>query len=155
MTEEDVFSEKNEVASNWAKFNEPNVDKIYGTLVSKLQRKSIQKEKLGQLEWVYEIKADYGTFHGCDAKKNALPDAMTVNAGDYWNIGGKYGLDVQMKNVAVGTKVGIKYLGEKENADKMKNPTKILKVFIPKNDEKTGPLMDQEWLDAQVPGSET
>ncbi len=148
MKEKDVFDEKNEIPSNWAKFNVPQEDKIYGTLVSKIQRKSTMDGKEGEMEWVYEIKADYGCFHGCDAKRNALPDAMVVHAGDYWNVGGKYSLDVQMKNVAIGTKVGLKYIEERPSKDKLKAPSKVIKVFVPRNDDNT-PLMDKEWLEAQ------
>lgn len=144
----DVFDDENAVKSQWMKFNVPQEDKLYGTFVGKRQIKSTMKDKEGQLQWVYEIKSDYGSFHALDDMKQIIPEAVVISEGEYWSVS-KDSIDAQMRNVKLGTKIGLKLIDIVPSQTKGFNPAKNVKVFIPKNDSGTAPLMDQTWLDEQ------
>lgn len=138
----------NEVQSNWVKFYVPMEDKVFGTLIAKRTMKSSIPGKQDEDVSVYELKADMGSFHEVDDKKNILPDAITINAGEIWSVGGKNSIDVQMRNVKVGQKVGFKFLDEKPSKTKGFAPAKNIKVYAPKGDDGM-PQMDLEWLEEQ------
>ncbi len=136
--------------SNWVKWNVPIEDKILGTLVAKRQVKSTMAGKEGELVWIYELKADVGSFHGLDEKKKLIEEPVTVNAGEIWSVGGKAGIDAQMRNVKIGQKVGFKFIDEQPAKTKGFNPSKNIKVYTPKNEDGSF-QMDQEFLAAQNP----
>jgi|TARA_R100000789_G_scaffold5743_2_gene9823 hypothetical protein len=139
-------SEENEIPSNWVKFYVPMEDKIFGTLIAKRIVKSNYEGKEDEDSHVYEMKADVGSFHNVDAKKVVIPEPVTINAGEIWNIGGKDSIDKQMRNVKVGQKIGFKFIDEKESRTKGWNPAKNIRVYAPKNDDGT-PQMDTAWLE--------
>lgn len=141
--------ESNEVASNWVKFNVPMEDKILGTLISKRQMKSTLPGKEGELVWVYEVKADLGSFHELDASKVVVPTPIEVRADEIWSVGGKNSIDVQMRNIKVGQKVGFKFIDTQPSKTKGFAPAKNIKVYAPKNDDGTL-TMDTEWLEANA-----
>lgn len=141
-------SPENEVQSNWIKWNVPLEDKIIGTLISKRQIKSQMAGKEGELVWVYEVKADAGSFHALDEKKKLIEEPIEINAGEVWSVGGKAGIDAQMRNVKVGQKVGFKFIDEQPAKTKGYNPSKNIKVYTPKNDDGSF-QMDEEVLEAQ------
>lgn len=141
-------SESNEVASNWVKFNIPLEDKILGTLISKRQMKSNIPGKENELVWVYEMKADLGSFHELDDKKVVVPEAITVNAGEIWSVGGKPAIDTQMRNIKLGQKIGFKFIDEKPSKTKGFAPAKNIRVYAPKNNDGTY-QMDDVWLAEQ------
>lgn len=145
--------ESNEVQSNWVKFNvshetdKDNCDKVMGTLISKRQMKSSIPGKEGELVWVYEVKTDSGSFHEVDDKKKVVEPAVTINAGEIWSVGGKTGIDTQMRNIKIGQKVGFKFIDEKPSKTKGFAPAKNIRVYAPKDDA-GAPQMDAEWLEA-------
>lgn len=141
----DHFDDKNEVTSNWVKFNVPIEDKIFGTLVAKRQIKSTLPGKENEMVWVYDLKADYGSFHELDDEKEVIETPVTVLKNDYYSIGGKPGIDRQMTNVKLGQKIGFKFIDETPSKTKGFAPSKNIKVFAPKNDAGAY-LMDEEWL---------
>lgn len=149
-------NESNEVKSNWVKFNvsheqDPaSCDKIFGTFTAKRQIKSNIKDKENELVWVYELKADSGQFHELDEKKKLIEEPIVINAGEVWSIGGKAGIDSQMRNVRIGQKIGFKFMDEMASKTKGFAPAKNIKVYTPP-DPSTGekPWLDREWLDAQ------
>jgi hypothetical protein len=141
--------EGNEVASNWVKFNVPMEDKILGTLITKRQMKSTLQGKEGELVWVYEVKADLGSFHELDESKVVVPTPITINADEIWSVGGKNSIDVQMRNIRIGQKVGFKFIDTQPSKTKGFAPAKNIRVYAPKNDEGT-PEMDTEWLEANA-----
>lgn len=143
----DWDSEENEVKSNWAKFNVPMEDKIFGTLISKRQMKSNIQGKEGELVWVYEMKADSGSFHEIDDKKKVVEEPIVINAGEVWSVGGKPGIDTQMRNIKLGQKIGFKFIDEKASKTKGFAPAKNIRVFAPKGDDGQA-QMDAEWLAA-------
>lgn len=138
----------NEVKSNWVKFSVPLEDKIFGTLMSKRQMKSQIPGKEAEDVWVYEFLAESGNFHETDDKKVVVPTPITINKGEIWSVGGKNSIDVQMRNIKIGQKVGLKFIDEKPSKTKGFAPAKNIRVYAPKNDDGT-PQMDDEFLAAQ------
>lgn len=140
----DDFNEANEVTSNFVSFNVPLEDKIMGTLIAVREVKSTLPTKAGKMEKVYDLKADYGSFHKLDKKKKIIDEPVIVNAGEIWSVS-KESLYTAMRNVRLGQKVGFKFMEEKEAKQAGFNPAKIVKVFTPKNDDGSY-KMDDEWL---------
>lgn len=140
--------EGNEVQSNWVKFNVPMEDKIFGTLIAKRIMKSTIPGKEDEDVNVYDLKADMGSFHELDDTKKIIPEAVTVNAGEIWSIGGKTGIDAQMRNIKIGQKIGFKFIDEKPSKTKGFAPAKNIRVYAPKNEDGT-PQMDEEFLAQQ------
>lgn len=141
----DDFDEANEVTSNFVSFNVPLEDKIMGTLIAIREVKSTLPSKAGKMEKVYDLKADYGSFHKLDKKKKIIEEPVVVGAGEVWSVS-KESLDASMRNVKLGQKVGFKFMEEKEAKQPGFNPAKIIKVFTPKNEDNTY-KMDKEWLE--------
>ena len=142
----DEFDESNAVPSNWVSWGVPVEDKIFGTLVARSTMKSTFPGKEGQIVNNYEMKADFGSFHKLDEKKNPIEPAIEVQEGEFYNIGGKDMIDRQMKNVKLGQKVGLKYIEDVPAKTKGFAPAKVIKVFAPKNDDGTF-KMDTEWVE--------
>jgi hypothetical protein len=138
-------SEENEVSSNWVKFNTPMEDKVFGTLVAKRTMKSTIPGKENETVNVYDIKAEMGSFHEADEKKQVIEPAITINAGEIWSVGGKAGIDAQMRNIKLGQKIGFKFIDEKPSKTKGFAPAKNIRVYAPKNEDGT-PQMDAEFL---------
>ncbi len=151
-------NEENEVESNWVKFNVSEetapgaADKVFGTLIGKRQTKSQMQGKEGEMQNVYDLKADMGQFHALDEKKKIIEEPVIIEAGSFWSIGGKPALDAQMRNIKVGQKIGFKFIDEKAAKTKGWNAAKSIRVYAPKNADNTGPLMDEEFMAAQGQG---
>ena len=139
-------NETNEVSSNWVKFYVPMEDKVFGTLIAKRTMKSIIPGKESEDVNVYELKTDVGSFHNVDDKKVVIPEPVTINAGEIWSVGGKNSIDVQMRNIKIGQKIGFKFLDEKPSKTKGFAPAKNIKVYAPKNND-SSVKMDTEWLE--------
>jgi hypothetical protein len=134
----DPFGEENEVKSNWVKWGNPGEDKVWGTLISKKTVKSTFPGKENEDVNIYELKADYGSFHATDGKKVAEEETV-LGEGEIWSIGGKPMIDRQMTNIKIGQKIGMKYIEDKPAKTKGFADSKIIKVF-------TQGEMDEEWL---------
>lgn len=141
---------ENQVTSNWVKFNVPLEDKVLGTLIAKRQIKSNLPGKEGEMVWVYDLKTDTGSFHELDDKKKIIETPVVVNAGEFWSIGGKPGIDNAMRNVKVGQKVGFKFIDETPSKTKGFNPSKNIRIFTPKNDDGTYQMDDEFLAEQQV-----
>lgn len=147
MTKEiNDFDDTNVVPSNWISWNVPIEDKIFGTLISKKQMKSTLPGKEDEMTNVYEMKADYGSFHQVDEKKKVIDEPVLIAEDEIYNIGGKSIIDRQMQNIKIGQKIGLKFIEELPSKTKGFNPAKIVKVFAPKNDDGT-PKMDEVFLE--------
>lgn len=142
----DIFSAENEVRSNWVKWNKEGEDKIFGTLVDRRTVKSQMLGHEGEDVLIYDLKADYGSFHAVDDKKVLIEEPIVVNEGEIWSIGGKNSIDRQMRNVKLGQKVGLKFTETKPSKTKGFAPAKIIRVFTPKADDGSF-LMDAEWVE--------
>lgn len=146
-SEDEIFDESNEVASNWVTWGKEQ-DRISGTLVAVREMVSKLPGKEGQKIAVYEVKVSVGEFHQLDEKKNPIEPAIIPNAGDIYNIGGKPIIDRQMRNIKLGTKIGLKYTETQAPKNKGFNPLKVIKVYV-KRGMDNKPEMDNEWLKEQ------
>ena len=135
-----------EVTSSWVKFNKIG-DAIVGTLVGVREIASSLPGRDNEQVKVYEIKADEGTYHDTDDKKNVVEPAIDIKEGEVWNLGGGSKenpsiLDNQFRNIKLGQKVKVVFDSEKEAKKKGFNPMKVKKVY-------TNGKMDDEWLKEQ------
>lgn len=149
----DDFDESNVVVSNWVKWNVIGEDKIMGTLTGKREMKSSIPGKEGDLVNIYDIKADYGSFHVTDDAKVVVPEPIAISEGENYSVGGNNIIDRQMRNIKIGQKVGLKYTEQVPSKTKGFAPAKIIKVYTPKNEDGTF-KMDTEWLSTSGTGYE-
>lgn len=139
----DIFDDKNQVKSAWVRWGKVG-DWVKGTLVRVTEVKSTLPGKEGQKVKVYELKTDDGLFHETDENKKPVDPAVKCEAGAFWMIGGRTGLDAQMRRVKLGQKLGLKFTDEIPPKKKGFSPLKIIKVF-------TEGIMDEEWLSTYEP----
>jgi len=124
MNKPSIFEKDNKVKSNFMKWIDIG-DKIEGTLVSK--------------------RVVFNTL----SKKDQVIYEIKTTDGEYWNVGGKPGIDAQMKRVRVGQIVGFEYIEERPAKIKGYDPTKIIQIYAnPK-------VTDEEWLKQQEEEGET
>jgi|SRR3990172_934062 len=142
-----LFSEENAVSSNFITWGAPG-DYVAGTLVSTRLVENNLPDKKGEMQTIYEIKVSDGAFHKLDDKKNPVPEVTKCVAGEFWNVGGKKGIDAQMRNVKIGQILGMKFMEETPSKTKGYNPTKVVKIF-------TEGLMDTEWMTSMDTRSES
>lgn len=142
----DDFDEVNAVVSNWLKWNVPQEDKVMGTLMAKRTMKSSIPGREGELVNIYDLKADYGSFHILDDNKVLVPEPVVIEPESIWSIGGTNIIDRQMTNIKVGQKVGLKFTEQVPSKTKGFAPAKIIKVFTPKNDDGSH-KMDTKWIE--------
>ena len=108
--------------------------------------KSAIKGKEDEMVWVYELKADTGSFHEVDDSKVVIPEPIVLNENEICSVGGKNAIDVQMRNVKVGQKVGFKFIDTQASKTKGFAPAKNIRVYAPKNDDGS-PMMDEAWIE--------
>lgn len=99
-----IFADDNKVKGNWWKYTTIG-DKIQGTYIGKRQ---IVNQLSGQEQWIYEIRDDNKA---------------------YWNIGGKPGIDMQMKHINPGQIIGFEFVEERPNPKPGMNDTKVVQVY--------------------------
>jgi hypothetical protein len=142
----DDFDSANEVQSNWVKWNVPTEDKVMGTLTAKRTMKSSIPGREGELVNIYDLKADYGSFHVLDDNKVLVAEPVVVEPESMWSIGGTNVIDRQMINIKVGQKVGLKFTEQVPSKTKGFAPAKIIKLFTPKNEDGSF-KMDTVWME--------
>lgn len=111
-----IFDEKNKVTGAFFQFKAIN-DQVGGTLVDR--RQVPDKMNPGKQQWIYELKGPNG---------------------EIILIGGKTGIDMQMKNIRLGQVIGMKYLRDKPNINPSLRAAKIIQVYADPN------VVDEEWL---------
>ncbi len=124
--------ESNEVQSNFIKWGAPG-DFIVGTLMSVRKTKSTLPGKEGEMQSVYDIKARECEYHDIDEKKRVADDATVIEAGAVISVGGRSTIDTKMSRAKVGQIVGLKFIEEVASKTKGFNPTKVVRVYLPKN----------------------
>jgi hypothetical protein len=134
----DIFNEDNEVKSSFVTWGKVG-DYFVGTLIGKRVVPNTLSETPGATQTVYEFKMKEGTFHRLE-NKIPVEEATPINKGEVYNVGGKVGIDAQMRNIKPATIVGMKFIEEKEAKKKGFNKLKVVKVYT------TGEL-DKEYLD--------
>lgn len=123
--------ESNEATNNFVSWGQEG-DYILGALVSVKQVPSTLPDRMGELQYVYEIKAREGEYHVLDDKKRVVEEPVVVQEGDIISVGGRKTIDSRMARVKIGQIVGLKFVEELPAKTKGYNPTKLIKVFTPK-----------------------
>lgn len=141
--EKDFFNEDGLVSNNWVKFSVVG-DNIFGTLVAVREAYSTLPDKKNELQKNYEIKAAGGEFHDTKNKKIIEP-AVKIQPGEFWFVGGGFMIDGALRNVKIGTKIAIKFTGEKPNKISGYDALKIKNVWVKKGKDGL-PEMDEEFL---------
>lgn len=125
---DDQFQGLEEVKSQWIKWGKPG-DWIRGTLTDVREMDSNLPGKTGKVK-VYEFLALAGSFHDLDAKKNPVETPTVLEKGTIWTVGGKAGIDNQMRNVKIGQQFGMRFTEEKPAKTKGFNPIKVIKILV-------------------------
>lgn len=134
--------EENEVSSNFISFAVSNADSdgegdfVYGALLA--PRREVPNklaEKPGTMQFLYEVKVHECRYHKLDKKKKVIDEAIEPEAGETIVLGGKSSFDHKLAHLKVGQIFGIKFMEEQEAKTAGRNPTKIFKVFFPKDED--------------------
>ncbi len=125
----DPFAGMQEVPSNWVKWGKVG-DWIKGTFTSKREVESTMPGKEGEKQTIYEIFTDSGSFHNIDENKKVADEPTIISKGSYWNIGGKIGIEAQMRNVKPGTIIAMRFTEEIPSKTRGFNPTKKVQVLV-------------------------
>jgi len=123
-------------------------DFVLGTLIGVKEVKSTLPDRAGQLQKVYAVKVKECSYHVLDDKKQVVPEAVTPDEGSAVSVGGRSTIDSRMAQVKVGQVFGLKFVEEQASKTKGYNPTKVIKVFTPK-DAQGAFEMDTEFLAEQ------
>jgi hypothetical protein len=134
LQEDELFNESHAVKSNWVKWGKVG-DWFKGTLTDKRQVKSTLPGQEDKMVMIYDFLAKGGSFHAINEDKTIAEEPTIVNEGEFWTIGGKAGIDTQMRNIKLGQIVGLRYAETKASKTKGFNPLKIIKVFAGAMDE--------------------
>lgn len=117
-----------EVKANRVTFGKVG-DFIKGTLVDVREIDDQYSKVPGAKAKIYEIMAEVGSFHAVDELKKVIETPVTIEAGAFYNVFGKAGIDVGMRNIKKGQIVGLRFTEEKASKTPGFNPTKVIKVF--------------------------
>lgn len=139
--------ESNEATNSFVGFNEIG-DYVLGTLIGVKQVKSTLPDKKGELQNIYTVKVKESKYHLLDEKKKVIAEPVVPEEGDIVSVGGRKIIDSRMEKVKLGQIFGLKFKEELPPKTKGYNPTKLITVYVPKND-KGEFMMDNEWLDSQ------
>ena len=123
-----LFNDSNKIKSSFVTWGQAG-DFFVGALMSKREVDNNLPDKKGEKQIIYEFRAHEGSFHRLDDKKQPIKDATTMNAGEVWSLGGKAGIDAQMRNVKIGQVCGMKFIEELPSKTKGFNPTKVIQVY--------------------------
>lgn len=113
------FNEDDKVADAFIKWEKVG-NKVQGTLIGKRQKPNDLKP--GEMQWIYELLTE--------------DDNIVL-------VGGKPGIDMQMKHIKLGQIVELRYVEEKKSKRPGLSPTKIIQVYTRKD------AMNEEWLNNQ------
>jgi len=132
--DQELFSDANESKSAFVKFGKVG-DYVQGTLVDIREIKSSFPGKENELVKIYEFLASGGEFHEMDDNKNPIDPPVKIEPNVYWLVGGRPGIDNQMRNAKIGQVIGMKFTDTKPPKTKGFSATKIIKVYLGKMDE--------------------
>lgn len=139
-------SVENEATNSFVGFNEIG-DFVLGTLIGVKSVKSTLPDKNGEMQKIYTVKVRDCKYHVLDEKKKVVDEPVVPQAGDIVSVGGRKVIDSRMEKVKIGQVFGLKFKEELPAKTKGYNPTKLVTVFVPK-DENGEFEMDTEWLEA-------
>lgn len=104
-------------------------DFIKGTLVDIREIDNQYGKIPGEKSKIYEILAEVGSFHTINELKEVATTPIVINKGEFYNVFGKAGIDVGMRNIKKGQIVGLRFTEQKPSKTPGFNPTKVIKVF--------------------------
>ncbi len=107
-------------------------DYILGTLIGVRHVKSTLPGKEGQMQNIYDFKVKECSYHVLDSKKKLVEEPVVPNEGDIVSVGGRSSIDTRMARAKIGQVIGLKFVAEIESKTKGFNPTKSIKVYMPK-----------------------
>lgn len=134
----------NEATNSFVSWSEIG-DYVYGTLTAVKSVKSTLPGKENEMQKIYEVKVKEGQYHVLDEKKHVVETPIILEEGSTVSVGGRSFTDSRMAHVKIGQLFGQKFVEETPAKTKGFNPTKVIKVFTPKNDVGEF-LMDEEFL---------
>jgi hypothetical protein len=137
--------EENEVESNFISFGQEG-DYIYGALLAPRREVPNKLSDKGATQFLYEVKVHDCEYHKLDKKKKVIDEPVEPEEGETIIIGGKAGFDHKLARLKVGQLFGIKFVEELEPKISGHNPTKVFKVFLPKDNDGEF-MMDDEVLE--------
>lgn len=140
-------SPENEAQNNFVAWGQEG-DYVLGTLIGVREVKSTLPDKAGEMQKIYDVKVKECMYHVLDEKKRVVEEPITPGEGEIVSVGGRKTIDSRMARVKVGQIFGLKFTEELPAKTKGYNPTKLIKVFTPKN-AKGEFLMDDEWIASQ------
>lgn len=138
-------SPENEAQNNFVSWGKEG-DYVLGTLISRKQVESTLPDRAGEMQDVYEVKVKECSYHILDDKKNVVDEPVVVDEGEIVSVGGRKTIDSRMARIKIGQVFGLKFTEELPAKTKGYNPTKLVKVFTPR-DEEGNYQMDTEWLE--------
>jgi len=141
---DDASNEAQNSFVSWGKVE----DFVLGTLIGVKEVKSTLPDRAGQMQKVYSVKVKECSYHVLDDKKQVIEEAVTPDAGSTVSVGGRSTIDSRMAQVKLGQVFGLKFVEEQASKTKGYNPTKVIKVFTPK-DAQGAFEMDTEFLAEQ------
>ena len=100
------------------------------------------------MQKIYEVKVKEGQYHVLDDKKKVVPEPIILQEGDITSVGGRKTIDSRMARIKIGQVFGLKFNEELPAKTKGFNPTKLIKVFTPRNADGSFE-MDEEFLASQ------
>lgn len=139
-------SSENEAQNNFVSWSEVG-DFVYGTLTATKEVPSTLPDQAGKMQKIYEVKVKDCSYHVLDDKKKVVPEAVVPLEGDIVSVGGRKTIDSRMARIKIGQVFGLKFIEELPSKTKGYNPTKLIKVFTPKNTDGTY-LMDESAVPA-------
>ena len=139
--------ESNLAQNNFVSWGAPG-DFVLGTLIGVRDVKSTLPGKEGQNQKIYDVLVKECKFHKLDEKKRVSDDLTVIDEGEVVSLGGRQSIDSRMRQVKLGQVFGAKFIEEIAAKTKGFNPTKVIKIFVPKN-EKGDYEMNNEWLESQ------
>lgn len=113
-----IINDDNKVKNNFWQTKTVG-DAIEGTLISK---RIVDNQLSGKEQVIYELKTADGSI---------------------WNVGGKPGIDNQMRNVKLGQIVGFKFIEQRKPSKPGLNGAKVVQVYANPS------IVDEEWLKQQ------
>ena len=126
------FDGLEKVKSQWIKWGKVG-DWVRGTLCDVREMESQLADKPGTMVKVYEFIAAGGSFHHFEkvnGQINVDEKPTVLEVGSVWTIGGKAGIDNQMRNVKIGQIFGMRFTEEKPNKNKAFNNTKVVETLV-------------------------
>lgn len=138
-------SPENEAQNNFVSWGEVG-DFVRGTLIGVRRVKSTLPDRAGEMQNIYDVKVLEASYHNLDEKKRVIEEAVVPNEGDIVSVGGRTTIDTRMARVKIGQVFGLKFVEEMPSKTKGYNPTKVIRVYVPKDPTTGDYQMDEEFL---------